>query len=879
MTNGAQHAAADTPGLTAGTSVYAAFISYSHADKSTAEWLHKRLESYRTPSALIGREGPGGRVGKRLGKVFRDRADLSATPDLHTEIRLALEQAQALVVLCSPSSAASRYVQEEICYFKKLGKGHRIFAAIVDGEPFAARKPGRNAAEECFPPALVFRLAADGTLSAEPEPTEPIAADLRPGKDGRENGSLKIIAGLIGVGLDELVQREKQAERQRRLRANAIAAAMTVLALSAAGAGIVAWLQRNVAEERRIEADEQRDRARNALAQIFADAARAESDRGAYDQALRLGIYALRSSELKSDAARIQIVRAAYANRLAGRYELASDWDPAYVLNSERHAESLMSFRFVGMLSAAGERLAGVSAVETRSHLWDVVTGQLLATAEHEWNETMTGFDRGVFATSGRALFECAQDAAAQDEDEDDSLAPAIAFDAPPLATASDVRSDPSGSCEGALQLIDGMTRGRGSLGFEYENTRLGTLAQLVDQDEALQARLGMDAFLRKKFMFSAVAVSPDGRRVAAGFKEGTLAILEFASDIRDVRPGGLQAALQAVEVLGHHTGRIDSLNFSGDMSLLTSTAMDGLAKIWRIRHAPGPAAEGVGAWSQPGTLVAVRESRRFVISLESEGEFGAEAISVSDRATGRRIGGLEDSNIRVWGFSPDESLVLVSAGFIEGGNVSLLSTATGEKVATYDVPYGLVESAVFSPDGRQFAAGVENAVMVWSTDPRRGLLATLEISPLSNIDTEGDSGRRGVEYLAFSPDGRLIASGSELGLQLWAWSDSALVAATQRPIAGGVRFSGNTRIEFGVKREAGEPEAVSWSLDLLGLTPEELLTHVCGGDFVPTQLHPSARTFSLTEARSDRLVRRIWLNAEGKRIDVCGSKLDLVED
>lgn len=241
---------------------YAAFISYSHADEEIAEWLHERLESYRIPAVLA-----RGHARRSLGKLFRDRVELSAAHDLGEEIRKALEASDALIVLCSPRSAGSRYVEEEIRTFKALGRGERILAAIVDGEPHAAGKPGRDASEECFPRALLYRVGADGVLSGEPEPAEPIAADVRAGKDGRENGALKLIAGLLDVGLDELVQREKQAERRRRLRVRAVAALMGILALVAIAAGGFAWIQQGVAESRRVEAVEQRDSAEQATRQ------------------------------------------------------------------------------------------------------------------------------------------------------------------------------------------------------------------------------------------------------------------------------------------------------------------------------------------------------------------------------------------------------------------------------------------------------------------------------------------------------------------------------------------------------------------------------------------------------------------------------------
>lgn len=226
----------------ASRSAYAAFVSYSHSDSEVCDRLHRRLESYVVPHSLVGRQGPDGAIGKRLGKFFRDRADLGAHHNLGAEIREALEASSALIVLCSPRSAGSPYVEEEIRYFKSLGRGERIFAAIISGEPHAAGKPGLTAADECFPRALVYRIGPNRAVSSEPEAVEPIAADLRDKKDGIENGALKLIAGMLDVGLDDLVQRERQAEARRRRRANLIAGVMAVLALGAGVGGGLAWV-------------------------------------------------------------------------------------------------------------------------------------------------------------------------------------------------------------------------------------------------------------------------------------------------------------------------------------------------------------------------------------------------------------------------------------------------------------------------------------------------------------------------------------------------------------------------------------------------------------------------------------------------------------
>lgn len=235
---------------------YPAFLSYSHRDQAVAEWLHHELETYRVPSRMVGRETPLGPVPSRLTPIFKDREELSAAGSLGDAITAALSRASALIVVCSTASAASPWVNEEVRAFKKLHGHARIFAVIVDGEPGASRIPGRES-EECFPPAVRFAVDEDGRLTDIP--AEPIAADLREGGDGKRLAKLKLIAGLLGVGLDEIVQREAQ-RRARRLRyvVAASLAGMTVtsgLAITAVLARDEAREQRNDAQHQRAEAD------------------------------------------------------------------------------------------------------------------------------------------------------------------------------------------------------------------------------------------------------------------------------------------------------------------------------------------------------------------------------------------------------------------------------------------------------------------------------------------------------------------------------------------------------------------------------------------------------------------------------------------------
>ena len=216
---------------------YWAFISYSHADAKWGDWLHAALETYRVPARLVRNATPEGAVPKRVFPVFRDREELASSSSLGENIENALRLSRALIVICSPRAAASRWVNEEIKLYKSMGREGRVFCLIVDGEPNA---PADSGLLECFPKAVLVRLNEKGELSDEP--AEPIAADAREGKDGKRNALLKLIAGIVAVPYDELRQRERQRELRRRVRlATSLTAAVVGLIavyLGAADVGV-----------------------------------------------------------------------------------------------------------------------------------------------------------------------------------------------------------------------------------------------------------------------------------------------------------------------------------------------------------------------------------------------------------------------------------------------------------------------------------------------------------------------------------------------------------------------------------------------------------------------------------------------------------------
>jgi hypothetical protein len=208
---------------------FAAFVSYSHADKIAARKLHRRLESYRLPknvAADVGEDGAS--VSRRLGPIFIDREDLPAAQDLSASVKAALELSQILLVLCSPNAKASPWVAREIELFRAIHPNRPVLAAVLDGGP-----------EDAFPEPLL-------------QGGEPLAADLRKEGDGPRLGFLKIVAGIANVTLDALVQRDAQ---RRLRRVMAITAGALAAMLAMAIMTFIAIQSRNEAQRQRAAAE------------------------------------------------------------------------------------------------------------------------------------------------------------------------------------------------------------------------------------------------------------------------------------------------------------------------------------------------------------------------------------------------------------------------------------------------------------------------------------------------------------------------------------------------------------------------------------------------------------------------------------------------
>jgi WD40 repeat protein len=126
-----------------------AFLSYSRKDLPFAVELERALERYTPPREI--------RAERRPVTVFRDQDDLTG-PEYHAAIDNHLTRSNKLVLICSPYSRASEYVNDEIRRFAAIHGSGGIIPVLLSGVPNNAARDG-DENNLAFPDALCELVA------------------------------------------------------------------------------------------------------------------------------------------------------------------------------------------------------------------------------------------------------------------------------------------------------------------------------------------------------------------------------------------------------------------------------------------------------------------------------------------------------------------------------------------------------------------------------------------------------------------------------------------------------------------------------------------------------------------------------------------------
>ena len=208
---------------------YNAFISYNQnpRDSRIASTLQRQLENYKLPEGVKTSSGL-----TKIERVFMDKGELEVAGDLNTLIQEALANSDHLIVICSPESKKSVWVQREIDYFLQTHDADKVLTVITDGEPYDVL-PDRLLYDESEADSdsdTVDKSDADEEVLPKRSSKEPLSCDYRlPEKTARRVELPRLVAALVGCRYDDLVQRQKQYRRRRmRIMAAASAAAMLI---------------------------------------------------------------------------------------------------------------------------------------------------------------------------------------------------------------------------------------------------------------------------------------------------------------------------------------------------------------------------------------------------------------------------------------------------------------------------------------------------------------------------------------------------------------------------------------------------------------------------------------------------------------------------
>jgi WD40 repeat protein len=283
--------------------------------------------------------------------------------------------------------------------------------------------------------------------------------------------------------------------------------------------------------------------------------------------------------------------------------------------------------------------------------------------------------------------------------------------------------------------------------------------------------------------LFTAVAFGPDSR-IATGMSDGTTVVWELSAE-----------AATAVLTLGGHEAAVETVDFSPDGTRLTTSGNDGTVRVWDISSG------GVGhEWlTLPGEggLAYSPDGERLAVGSE-DGE-----IHVYEAASGRETLVLQahEGRVNAIAFDPTGS-TLATAGLVDG-TARIWDVASGDELATFDLtlsgeresrPCPLYRTSLtqafdvaFSPDGSMLATGGwegPSSTIIWDPTPGGEQLVLPEVP-------EQDLWGRSVD---FSPDGRLVAGVGWDDVFVWSVEDARIVARLQERQVTALAFSPDGR-------------------------------------------------------------------------------------
>ena len=531
------------------------------------------------------------------------------------------------------------------------------------------------------------------------------------------------------VGYIERSHAADKRMRSRSVRVLALVAGLvTVLALVASGAGLIALKKQH-------EAESQAQLALAAQLRLLTDEAADNLREGnvAGAQGIIVEVLANRNSPAARSTAAVNVfqeVRAADA-RLAvlsghggpvigaafspdGRRIVTTSvdrtariWDAATATQLtvlSGHSRPVFTAEF----SPDGQRIVTAS-VDHTARIWDATTARQLAVLSGHGNDVYTA----TFSPDGRRVVTASKDGTAR------------IWDAA-TATQLTLLSGHDGEILGAAFSPDGrriVTASDDLTARIWDAVTARQLAVLSGHDEFVQSP----------------AFSPDGQRIVTASGDGTARIWDAATG-------------KSITVLSGHVDMVLSAAFSPDGRRIVTSSEDQTARIWD---------------ADTGESIAVLSGHRLAVRMAAFSPDGRRIVTASlddtaqiwDADNGMQLAVLPDRSylVRDAAFSPDGQRIAIAAAS-EEQTVRIVDATTARDIVGLAGHEGIVRSVAFSPDGRRIVtASNDRTARIWDADTG----AQLAVLSGHGDGIPGDEEGGTVRSAAFSPDGRRIVTAS----------------------------------------------------------------------------------------------------------------------
>lgn len=636
---------------------YAAFISYSRKDTPFARALEKALDNYKPPKIE-------GLPQQRLN-VFRDENDLIGA-DYFKAIDGYISNSARLILVCSPRSGHSQYVNDEVKRFAEKNGAENIIPVIIDGIPNNEVEEGKGSEEDkAFPPALCEALTMP--LAINYLKFDPTREKVDKGR--HENSWYSILALIFDISREEIEQRDKKRQhRQRRIR-GAIAGAVALVVIT-----LLAWGWITEFEKRKVEElDRNYTQAKN-----FEEKAGRVLQEQSSEGYQKAWLYTLAALEQKIDTTKSLDISRGRLNRKAISSGASID-QQAWV--SPRQPLGISA-----IAASPGKNYFATLGSDGKIRLWNALAG-----------EEITNWDAASGSVSSIALSEdgtrlaCAAPKGSTLLWNLEKIDSPVIVDSLQTGALNALAFAPGGQYlagaakDGAIHLYDIKERGWFT----------GFFHNLFSSGKTTLAAPGNSPGIQS------LTFGPDGKFLFCGMSDG--AFRRVNVETGDSQPLGGNSGVSA------KTGFSGISRSPGDL-YLAAAANDSALYLWEKKgegdfspKPPIPLTDGVAS-----SVAFISDAQAVIVSPE-------EGIRLWDINTGKEIASTtgHKTPVNCVAYSPDGTIL---ASGSDDGAIILWDAASGAEKGRLGKNLKVIEALTFSADGHWLASGSKDGrVCIWN--------------------------------------------------------------------------------------------------------------------------------------------------------------------